>query len=203
MLRQLDHVVLVVRDLTTAVDDHRRRGFTVTPGGVHADGLTHNALVPFADGSYLEIVAFRDLSRSLTHRWWKVAASGGGFADFALLSDDLAADAAALGDILLRAPALGGRVRPDGLELKWRTAVLVPPLPFLIEDVTARELRVPGEAAAHHANGASGIASLVVGARDVAEAEWRFAALRERGAPAVELRSAEADGLTDVRFRSA
>ena len=32
--------------------------------------------------------------------------------------------------------------------------------------------------------------------------EWRYAALRERGAPQVELRQAEKDGVLDVRFRS-
>lgn len=202
MLRQLDHVVFVVRDLHAAIDDHRRRGFTVTPGGEHADGVTHNALVPFADGSYLELVAFHDLSRSLTHRWWNVAAGGGGLADFALLSDDLSADSAAFGHLVKNQPQQGGRVRPDGVELKWRTLVLKAPLPFVIEDLTARELRVPGGAAAEHANGATGIASVVLGAVDIGDTEWRYAALRERGAPEVELRKAERDGLLDVRFRS-
>jgi hypothetical protein len=202
MLRQLDHVVLVARDLNAAMTDHRRRGFTVTPGGEHADGVTHNALITFADGSYLEIVAFRDLARALTHRWWKVAAEGGGLADFALLSDDLAADSAALADLHNAPPKDGGRIRPDGLEIKWRTAVLKPPLPFVIEDITARDLRVPRGAAAEHANGATGIASVVVGAVDIGDAEWRYAALRERGAPPVELRKAERDGVLDVRFRS-
>lgn len=202
MLRQLDHVVLVARDLASAIADHRRRGFTVTPGGEHADGTTHNALITFADGSYLELVAFRDLSRALTHRWWKIAADGGGLADFALLSDDITADSAALADLVKTPPKDGGRTRPDGVELKWRTAVLKPPLPFVIEDITARDLRVPGGAAAEHANGATGIASVVIGAVDVADAEWRYATLRERGAPQVELRKAEKDGILDVRFRS-
>jgi len=202
VLRQLDHVVLVARDLSSAIADHRRRGFTVTPGGEHADGLTHNALITFADGSYLEIVAFRDLARSLAHRWWKVAADGGGLADFALLSDDLSADSAALADLVKTPPKDGGRIRPDGVELKWRTATLKPPLPFVIEDITARELRVPSGAAAEHANGATGIASVVVGAVDIGDAEWRYAALRERGAPNVELRQADKDGVLDVRFRS-
>jgi hypothetical protein len=202
MLRQLDHVVLVVRDLASAMTDHRRRGFTVTPGGEHADGITHNALTAFADGTYLEIVAFRDPARALTHRWWKIAADGGGFADFALLSDDLNADAAALADLVKTPPKEGGRIRPDGVELKWRTAVLKAPLPFVIEDLTPRELRVPGGAAVDHANGARGIASVVIGAVDIGDAEWRYAALRERGAPQVEIRKAERDGLLDVRFRS-
>jgi hypothetical protein len=202
VLRQLDHVVFVVRDLAAAMDDYRRRGFTVTPGGEHADGVTHNALIPFADGSYLELVAFHDLSRGLTHRWWKVAADGGGLADFALLSDDLAADTAALGELVAHPPAQGGRTRPDGTQLKWRTAVLVPPLPFLIEDLTARDLRVPGGAETLHANGATGIAALTLGAHDVAEAEWGYAKLRERGAPPIELRPAASDGLTDIRFKA-
>jgi hypothetical protein len=202
MLRQLDHVVLVARDLNAAIADHRRRGFTVTPGGEHADGVTHNALITFADGSYLEIVAFRDLARALSHRWWKVAADGGGLADFALLSDDLAGDAAALAELVKTPPKDGGRIRPDGVELKWRTALLQPPLPFVIEDLTARDLRVPGGAAAEHANGATGIASVVVGAVDIADTEWRYAALRERGAPRVEIRKAAKDGVLDVRFRS-
>jgi hypothetical protein len=44
---------------------------------------------------------------------------------------------------------------------------------------------------------------VVVGALDVGDAEWRFAALRERGAPQIELRKADKDGILDVRFRSA
>ena len=202
MLRQLDHVVFVARDLNAAIADHRRRGFTVTPGGEHAGGVTRNALITFRDGSYLELVGFNDLSRSLSHRWWKVAADGGGLADFALLSDDLAADSAALADLIKTPPKEGGRVRPDGVELKWRAAFLTPPLPFVIEDLTARDLRVPGGAAAEHANGATGIASVVIGAVDIADIEWRYATLRERGAPQVEIRKAEKDGLLDVRFRS-
>jgi hypothetical protein len=202
MLRQLDHVVFVARDLQAAIDDHRRRGFTVTPGGEHADHVTHNAVIPFADGTYLELVGFHDLSRSVTHRWWKIAADGGGLADFALLSDDIDADAAALADLVKTPPKNGGRIRPDGVEVKWRTASLKAPLPFLIEDITARDLRVPGGAAAEHANGATGIASVAIGAMDIGDAEWRYAALRERGAPKVELRKAEKDGIMDVRFRS-
>jgi len=202
MLRQLDHVVLVVRDLASAMTDHRRRGFTVTPGGEHADGITHNALIAFADGTYLEIVAFRDPARALTHRWWKIAADGGGFADFALLSDDLNADAAAIADLVKTPPKEGGRTRPDGVELKWRTAVLKAPLPFIIEDLTPREFRVPSGAAADHANGAIGIALVIIGTTDIADTEWRYASLRERGAPQVEIRKAERDGLLDVRFRS-
>ena len=52
-----DHLVLVVRELEAATRDFSSFGFKVTPGGVHAGGLTHNALVAFSDGSYLELLA--------------------------------------------------------------------------------------------------------------------------------------------------
>ena len=202
MLRQLDHVVFVFRELQSAIDDFRRRGFTVSPGGEHADRITHNALIPFADGTYLELVGFRDLSRAATHRWWNVAANGGGIADFALLSDDIAADTAALADLVKTPPKESGRITPDGVELKWRTAVLKAPLPFIIEDLTPREFRVPSGAAADHANGAVGIALVIIGTTDIADTEWRYASLRERGAPQVEIRRADKDGAIDVRFRA-
>lgn len=201
MIRGLDHVVLVVLDLDTAVADHRKRGFTVTPGGEHAGGLTHNALVGFQDGSYLELLAFHDLAAARgSHSWAPVAERGGGWSDFALLSDALRQDATALGELVVRPPEDGGRTRPDGIAVGWRVARLRPPLPFLIEDLTARELRAPGGAAAQHANGITRIANVTVGATDPSQVAAHYAQLHARGAPEVEFRPAPSDGLLDVRF---
>jgi hypothetical protein len=201
MIRGLDHVVLVVLDLEAAVAEHIRRGFTVTPGGEHAGGLTHNALVGFQDGSYLELLAFHDVAAAHgKHSWAPVAERGGGWADFALLSNDLRQDVTALGDLVARPPEEGGRQRPDGLGIAWRVARLERPLPFLIEDLTARELRVPGGDAAKHANKTSRIAAIVLGAMDPARVSERYAMLRERGAPETLVRRADRDGLLDVRF---
>jgi hypothetical protein len=202
MIRAFDHVVLVVLDLDSAVAEHRERGFTVTPGGEHAGGLTHNALVGFADGSYLELIAFHDLAAAHgKHSWAPIAERGGGWADFALLSNDLRQDVAALGDLVAKPPEDGGRTRPDGLGIAWRVARLQKPLPFLIEDLTARELRVPGGDAAKHANRTAGLAGIVVGATDPARVTEQYALLGERGAPEIEVRRADRDGLMDVRFR--
>jgi Glyoxalase-like domain len=198
----LDHVVLVVLDLAPAVADHRERGFTVTPGGEHSGGLTHNALVGFQDRSYLELIAFHDLATARgKHSWAPAADRGGGWADFALASNDLLQDVAALSDLVARPPEDGGRTRPDGVALAWRVARLNQPLPFLIQDLTARDLRVPGGDAAKHANGTTGVASIVIGATDPAQVSARYALLRERGAPDIEIRRADRDGLLDVRFR--
>jgi hypothetical protein len=202
MIRGLDHVVFVVLHLEAAVAEHRARGFTVTPGGEHAGGLTHNALVGFEDGSYLELIAFHDLAAARgKHSWAPVAERGGGWADFALLSNDLRQDVAAVGELVARPPEDGGRTRPDGLGIAWRVARLRTPLPFLIEDLTARELRVPGGDAAKHANGIRGVAAIVLGATDPARVTERYAMLRERGAPETQVRAAARDGLIEVRFR--
>lgn len=198
----LDHVVLVVLDLAAAVAEHRKRGFTVTPGGEHAGGLTHNALVGFRDGNYLELIAFHDLNAARgKHGWAPVAERGGGWADFALHSDDIAQDVAALSGLVARPAEDGGRTRPDGVAIQWRVVHLEKPLPFLIEDLTARDLRVPHGDAAKHANGTTGVARIVLGATDPARVAERYAFLRERGGPEVEVRRAERDGLLDVRLR--
>jgi hypothetical protein len=193
----LDHVVFVAHDLAVTVEEYRGRGFTVTPGGEHADGITHNALVAFADGAYLELVGYRKPAPQ--HRWWRHA-GGGGFADFAVLSDDVDADVAALGTLVSSPAAEGGRIRPDGVALRWRAAFLAPPLPFLVQDLTPRDRRVPGGDSARHTNGTTGIASVVVGCRDLAAAERAYAQLRALGGPDVVLRSSASDGIEDVRF---
>lgn len=184
MIRGLDHSVIVVRDLASAVRDYTTLGFTVTPGGTHADGLTHNALIPFADGSYFELLAFTDPEQATDHPWWHRLAEGEGLEDYALASDDLAGDVVACRQrgLAIGDPVEGGRQRPDGRTLRWRTARLAQPppdraLPFLIEDVTPRDWRVPGGAAAQHALHVGGIQRSAIAVRDVAAAAARFAAL--------------------------
>src|SRR5207245_8007029 len=55
----------------------------------------------------------------------------------------------------------GCLMRPDGQEVSWRLAFpRASVLPFLIEDVTPRHLRVPHNVA--HANGAAGVQALTV-----------------------------------------
>jgi hypothetical protein len=178
-----------------------QRGFTVTRGGEHAGGLTHNALVGLGDGSYIELIAFHDIAAARgKHSWQPVAERGGGWADFALRSDDIHVDAEALKGLLTRPVEPGGRTRPDGVAVAWVVARLRPPLPFLIEDVTLRAVRVPEGDAARHANGVSRVAGIVLGARDAELVTKDYARLRERGAPAIDIKQAESDGLLEVRF---
>ena len=69
VLTRLDHLVILVRDLELASTDYESLGFAVTPGGEHADGLTRNALVPFQDGTYLELVSFLDPEDPTDNVW--------------------------------------------------------------------------------------------------------------------------------------
>lgn len=178
MLTGIDHLVVLVPRLDTAIADYRALGFTVEPGGEHPGG-THNALIAFADGSYLELIAFQD-PNATTHRWHRFLAAGGGLVDFALGSTNLAADIARVtADGLPYTPMDGARARPDGVQLQWRSASVEPAgqLPFLIEDVTPRGLRVPSGDAVQHANAATGILSVTVAVQDLAAAKRRFEAL--------------------------
>lgn len=188
MLHSIDHIVILVRDLDEASADWARAGFTVTPGGTHAAGTTHNALVTFEDGTYFEMIAFFEPDTQQDHRWWPRVADGEGLIDYALLSDDLNTDAATFRgrDLAIEGPADGGRKRPDGQELIWRSAMLGrgignPTLPFVIEDVTARDLRVPGGSASQHPLGAARVAGLTLVTDNLDEAARALTSLL--GAP--------------------
>jgi catechol 2,3-dioxygenase-like lactoylglutathione lyase family enzyme len=181
MLLGIDHVVIVVRDLAQTTTDYTQLGFTVTPGGEHADGATHNVLITFFDGTYLELIAFKEPDRPQTHPWWPRLAAGEGLADFALLSNDLVADAQRwqTHGLHLQGPSDGGRLRPDGQRLEWRTVRFMdhPALPFVIEDRTPRGLRVPSGDAAEHQLPVTGIAGVTVATGQLAAVAQAYAAL--------------------------
>lgn len=178
MSYQLDHLVVLVEDLAAASDDYTERGFTVTPGGEHTDGATHNALIAFADGSYIELITFK--REAPEHRWWRFAAFGEGLIDWALLPNAIGQDIAAANaaGVTYTGPFDGGRMRPDGTVLRWQTGLPpTPDLPFLCADVTPRTLRVPQGAAQQHANGYTGIRELRVAVSDLAASMARYTAL--------------------------
>ncbi len=175
----LDHVVILVHDLQAAVRDYTSLGFTVQQGGTHADGHTHNALIGFADGSYLEIIAF--LHAHPAHRWGGYAARGHeGFVDYALLPASVAAVVAGARDrgLAYEGPIDGGRVRPDGQRLAWQIGTPPSPdLPFLCGDITPRALRVREGEVRVHANGVTGVAAVTVAVADLEASLQRYAAL--------------------------
>jgi catechol 2,3-dioxygenase-like lactoylglutathione lyase family enzyme len=176
----LDHIVIGVSDLAQTITDYRRLGFTVVEGGRHPGRTSHNALVVFGDGAYLELIAWQ--APAPEERWYRVRSEhGDGLVDFALLPDStvtVLAAARARGLTTLNGPVDGGRLRPDGERLQWQTARhATPDLPFLCGDITPRSLRVPEGDVRMHANRALGVAALAVGVQDLDAALIRYRAL--------------------------
>lgn len=187
MPTQIDHVVVVARHLDEAIEGAERAGFTVVPGGEHAGGQSHNALIAFRDGTYIELFAFIHPNQESTQAHWTRLWQGGGLADVALLSAGLDDDLAAISDRDVHYPDLTdlGRLRPDGERIAWRMSVPSDSeiasghgWPFLIEDTTPRSLRVPFEDhECSHANGATGIGGVISLVPDLTDGKPAFATI--------------------------
>ncbi len=199
MLTGIDHLVVVVPDLETAITSYAQLGFSVVRGGKHPVG-THNALIAFADGAYLELIAFYEPNPE--HRWWAPLQKGSGLVDFCLRTDNLLADTAALrrAGVDIDDPAPLTRVRPDGYKLSWVLSISRGRhrgvAPFLIQDETPREERVPAET--EHRNQVTGIGTVTVAVDDIATVRRWYAGVL--GAAGQEVRRDDLDA-AGVRFR--
>lgn len=193
----LDHIVIAVRDLEHTIADYQSLGFNVLRGGEHPGRSTHNALVVFADGAYFELIAWR--APAPEERWWQqLQQHGEGLVDFALLPSETGAVVAAAQarGLNYEAPYEGGRLRPDGEQLRWRNArAHSQDLPFLCGDLTPRALRVPEGQARVHPNGVTGVARLEVAVKDLQASLARWRALLGEGVDVSALR-VSADGCT-------
>lgn len=145
----IDHATLAGADRQRLEQIATDLGFDPVYGGTHENGTTEMSLVVFPDGSYLELLAPQDDGSEPT-RWaphLRETASPCAWALPAPAIDTTAQSAAANG-IDVRGPLDGGRDRTDGTAVRWRFAFLGPcdpgtVLPFLIDDETPREYRVP------------------------------------------------------------
>lgn len=195
MPSMIDHIVIVDRDLDTLAEQARSVGFTVVPGGEHSGGMTHNALIAFQDGSYIELIAFIEPEKRSTHRWYSRLWKGGGLVDFALLCDDLAGEAETITErgLAVPAPEPNGRLRPDGERIEWiasmpQVVVGESGIPFLIEDATPRSFRVPHEPAETlHANGVTGIAGITLLVEEIDRAASALGAITGNPVEEIEL----------------
>ena len=195
MIQGIDHLVVVVKDLQQAAKDYAQIGFTVVPGGQHPVG-SHNALISFQDGSYLEIIAF--YREAVDHRWWDALNRGERFVDFCFQTDDLRGDTKKLLDagVAINDPVPWSRKRPDGYELKWLLSLATGShrgvAPFLIEDVTPRTERIPQQF--NHRNGITGIEKITVAVGELGQIEKWYGALLGPGEKLVDA-DLGADGL--------
>jgi catechol 2,3-dioxygenase-like lactoylglutathione lyase family enzyme len=189
MLLGIDHLVIAVADPDeAAVRLEQELGLAATDGGVHPALGTRNRLA-WLGSSYIELLGIVD--PDVAGCAWIGApvlgalAGGGGLATWAVATDGLDAELAAL-----RArrfdpgePVAGERRRPDGDLVRWRIAVprrLGPgEPPFLIEhDTSAAEWRPSDRAAragqAHPLGGRVRLAVLELAVDDVQRTSLRF-----------------------------
>jgi hypothetical protein len=156
VLTAIDHIVVAVVDPEAAATAlERDLGIVATGGGRHSTG-TFNRIAWFGD-TYLEFIALAD--ETLAAASWVGAAAirtlqiGEGVATWAVASDDIDADIAALRELgaAFVEPLAGERTRPDGRVVRWRISAAgdLGPLepPFLIEHDTDAAEWTPAERA--------------------------------------------------------
>jgi len=175
----LDHVVLVVTSLNRAIAQFQSNGFTVIEGGTN--GPTHNALITFTDGTYIELIALRSLTtraifrllsmtgllalrrlvkQDFNNRLFRWFGGPEGFSDmcFRVANLDSFQGRCAETRFPLTATLEFCRQRTDGIDVRWRLAgALDDSQAFFIEDITPIQLRIPEGKSRGHANGATGI----------------------------------------------
>ena len=172
----IDHVVFAVRDLDEGAERFRRDwGLDSSPGGRHPGWGTANRIVPLGR-DYLELIAVVDEAEASGSVFGRsvleLAAAGGGWVAISVATDDLDAVAARLGVEVTE----GRRARPDGTELRWRSAGFEdssrePWMPFFIAWDVDPELH-PGRARAALGSRVEGVARVKVAGDGDRLREW-------------------------------
>ncbi|KAH7083144.1 glyoxalase-like domain-containing protein, partial [Paraphoma chrysanthemicola] len=149
--------------------------FTLTPGGIHADGATSNTLILLSDGCYIELISFISECKFKNH-WWGPDAQFSGWKDWCLTNTKSPEENHNSLKETHAEPQHGGRKRADGVDVKW--AVTFPKgdiggqsvrgrIPFFCHDVTPRDVRVPlSTERTTHPCGAQGVAQITIIVKD-------------------------------------
>jgi hypothetical protein len=189
----IDHVTVCGSNLEEMRRAFHRIGLSTTYGGRHSNGVTHMDILTFEDGSYVELIAPIGQVQGapgMMSAWLPRMEGDAGAGAWAVRSNDIHADAARVraAGIEVRGPEAGSRQRPDGARLEWETAIAGPGpagsvLPFIIQDKTARSLRVPAPASRSVIRG---VATIVIGVRDLAASAELFRRAYQSDAPLFE-----------------
>lgn len=163
----VDHVPFAADDLEPGVDRFESAGLPVAAGGSHPDAGTENALVPFPDGSYLEIIAPTDDDPDLWGEFFHRADPLAGPCAWIVETGSVHSECQRLieHEVEIHGPSSGSRERPDGKTVEWDFSLLGPQddhlLPILLADRTPRSRRVPDSSL--YGSPLSGIDRVVLG----------------------------------------
>lgn len=196
----IDHVTLGASRLEALASAFAANGLAAEYGGPHENGVTHMSLIAFDDGSYVELISVMRPGQPAP-RWHEHMVLEGGPCAWAVRPDSVAGEAErlkargiAVGEVTPR-----GRQRPDGQAVEWKLADvgdLGPGAmhPFIIEDCTPRELRVPTSESVAGSE-LTGVRGVILGVDDVGAASEEFQEAYDLAAPE---RSRADDGQLNV-----
>lgn len=173
---KVDHAGICAYDLAVMQQAFADLGLRAEYGGVHAGGGTHNALLGFDDGSYIELIAPQHpemLSPSDAQDWTPLKPDKAQDCFWGVRAADLKTEVARLqkSGIEISSPVPGRRTKPDGTVVEWEGAGIKQEkggdiLPFLIEDKTPRSARIQPSASVKGTE-LSGIDIVVLGVKDL------------------------------------
>ena len=168
----IDHALYGGRDLDVLVDAFAAADLAPVPGGEHQHDVTHNALLGFDDGTYIELIAPRDPGQETAVRNAFFQGEAGP-CGWAVAVDDIEAEVGRFrsGGIDVDGPSYHERETPAGEMIEWEVAY---PgggepgrtLPFLIEDHTPRARRIQPSPSVS-GSPLTGIAEVVIGVTDL------------------------------------
>jgi hypothetical protein len=175
---RIDHLVVAVRDLDTAMDACKALGFAVEKGGSHPGFGSHNAIIRFGL-DYIELLAIENEAIARTAAPGSLAIvkyleqNEWGMLGFMTAAADLDNCHERLNELGVQTPPPWGmsRTRPDGRELAWK--MLLPgggswrkAWPTVIDWATADHERIHWDGLGEHPNGARALSNIRIGASD-------------------------------------
>ena len=182
MTLSIDHIVISVNNLQLAMTNFRQAGFIVNYGGRHADNITENALIILGNGAYIELIALAEGASAEYATFKDLLRPTEGYTGYALLTADLESAVNRLhqaGMMTTGGARDGSRYRPDGVLLRWRMARIAQHMsPFIIRDITSRELHVPVTPEnIDHPNTVTGIRDIKILAQDFTDMVFAYQAI--------------------------
>ena len=186
---QFDHAVVFVADLNRASADFTELGFQVTPGGSH--GVTENALVIFSNQTYIELLALKpswysaliklaiklnivqrqaQKKTNIYNRLISWICGDIGPVDWCARVNDLDASLTIWENqgIEILASEVFSRERTDGEVVHWKLGgSRQADLPFLLQDITPIDSRIPVVGTAEHVNGVQALIAVQIGVIDI------------------------------------
>lgn len=167
-----DHAIIAGRDLDTLEKTFVDAGLEPEYGGEHAHDVTHNSLLGFDDGSYVELISTSAPDAEPSRRRDFIAGDAGP-CGWALETGDVATVAERMREREVRVELSEPHQRetPDGGIAKWQLAYLGEDepgssLPFVIEDRAPRENRTSPSPSASGTE-VTGVAATVVCVADL------------------------------------